>query len=85
MLGTRLGLVSISHDKRVASNSQSVQCSINPFSFLDILTIPSVVLFAKESLNLTGTSPCYRLLKGRLLRKRVRETPSRRVRPSRLQ
>lgn len=71
MLGTRICLVPISDDKRVPDYNQSVQCGINPFLFLDIVNIPSTVLFTKEILNFTQPSPYCCSLKDRILCKRV--------------
>lgn len=67
MLGTRICLVLISCDKRVPDYNQSTQCGINPFLFLDIINIPSTVLFAKEILNFAQPLPYYYSLKGRIL------------------
>ena len=53
MLGTRICLVPISHGKRVPDYNQSIQCGTNPFLFLDIINISSIVLFATEILNFT--------------------------------
>lgn len=66
MLGTRICLVPISCDKRVPDYSQRVQREINPFLFLDIINIPSIVLFAKEMRNFPWSSPQYRSLKKRI-------------------
>lgn len=42
MLGTRICLIPISHDKRVPDYNECVQCGINPFLFLDI-NVPTIV------------------------------------------
>lgn len=77
MLGTRICLVPISCDKRVPDYNQRVQCGINPFLFLDIINIPSIVLF--EIRNFPWSLPHYHSLKKRILYKRVCSTPSKGV------